>query len=218
MMTEIAQALERIFAWGDTHIPRLRQTIRPGATQAQIEAIEALIGRALPEDVRMLYRLHDGQSEETPGLFYGMSLLSLEQVALEWSNWRDVITDDPGLNDEITGQSSWPVGAIDPVYINLGWIPITKDFGGNNIGVDLVPGPKGIMGQVIVFGRDEDQKFVIGNSIVEVLNWIADHLESGNFIIQEHDEGAGEVGIELNMRDPDIGHFHDAARALLVGR
>lgn len=62
------------------------------------------------------------------------------------------------------GLSSNPPGAIKPYYFHLKWIPLIEDHGGNYIGVDLDPGPSGTKGQVIVFGRDEYEMFVLAPS------------------------------------------------------
>lgn len=87
-------------------------------------------------------------------------------------------------------QRSVPPDAVQPVYANPGWIPLAKDYDGNNIGVDLVPGPKGHYGQVILFGRDFDTKYVVAPSWARFLAmWVAD-LESNSFYINEDIEDA----------------------------
>ncbi len=55
-------------------------------------------------------------------------------------------------------------GAVDPAYINPRWIPLTADGSGGHIGIDFDPWPGGRIGQVILFGRDEDVKAVLAES------------------------------------------------------
>jgi internalin A len=218
MTTEIEVAIERIFLWGDDAFPIFRSTFNLGATDLEILELETKIGASLPEEVRSLYRICNGQRNAATGLFFGCELLTLNQIFDEWAVWRDVLTDNPEINSEMLHQSSWPNGAVDPVYINLGWIPISRDFGGNNIGIDLAPGPNGIFGQVIIYGRDEDQKIVLGLTLLHVLQWLGSELHKGNFELTEHDEGDDGIGYELNMAHPNKGHFHDSARILCVER
>jgi cell wall assembly regulator SMI1 len=216
MMTDISASIARILAWSDAHLPQLRTLLLPGATEQDIAAAEATIGHRLPDDVRMLYLAHDGQDAQVgmPGLFYGCEFLPLSGMVQEWQNWADILRESPDINVEIDGQTSWPRGAVAEVYINTGWIPFSKDWGGNNLGVDLDPGAVGEKGQIIVFGRDESEKLVVAKSMASFLHWLADQFEAGNHDIIEHDEGGGEIGIEFNMANPAKGHFHDSLREI----
>nr|WP_305955588.1 SMI1/KNR4 family protein [Pseudomonas sp. R2-60-08W] len=42
---------------------------------------------------------------------------------------------------------------------------VAYDYGGNHLGVDLDPGEYGVSGQVINFGSDEEEKFVLASSV-----------------------------------------------------
>ncbi len=82
-------------------------------------------------------------------------------------------------------QDSQPVGAIQKVYAHPAWIPLARDWGGNNLAVDLAPGPAGKWGQVILFGRDYDCKYVVARSWSAFLATVADDLNSGKWFIDE---------------------------------
>lgn len=87
-------------------------------------------------------------------------------------------------------QESVPEGAIQRVYAHPAWIPLASDYLGNNIGVDLAPGPNGRWGQVILFGREYDRKYVVAPSWAAFLMTFADDLENGNHLINdEFEEG-----------------------------
>lgn len=94
-------------------------------------------------------------------------------------------------------QTSVPEGAIQRVYAHSGWIPLISDFLGNNIGIDLAPGPKGKWGQVILFGREFDKKYVIAPSWAAFLLMFADDLENGNHYINDETE-VGELSFRAN--------------------
>jgi len=67
--------------------------------------------------------------------------------------------------------------------------------------------------EVILFGRDEDVKAVLAESLGTFLEWIAGLLESGNFRL---DAKAGErVLRQFRLKDPPSDDFHDGARILL---
>lgn len=91
-------------------------------------------------------------------------------------------------------QGSKPDGAIQSVYAHPGWVPLAKDYMGNNIAVDLAPGSKGRVGQVILFGRDCDVKYVVATSWASFLaNFVSD-LESEHVIVDEDVGVGGEMG------------------------
>lgn len=82
-------------------------------------------------------------------------------------------------------QDSQPSRAIQKAYSHPGWIPLARDWGGNNIAVDLAPGPAGKWGQIILFGRDYDCKYVIARSWAAFLATVADDLQSEKVFVDE---------------------------------
>ncbi|ODV60296.1 cell wall assembly and cell proliferation coordinating protein [Ascoidea rubescens DSM 1968] len=84
-------------------------------------------------------------------------------------------------------QGSIPPQSTQPVYCHRDWVPLISDNCGNQIAVDLSPGPKGKWGQVIIFGRDFDIKFVIAPTWGDFLLTFAKDLENKNYIITHPD-------------------------------
>ena len=80
------------------------------------------------------------------------------------------IADFGGDRYKIKG-GAWPEGAVDPAYINPRWIPLTHDGSGNHIGLDMDPWPGGRVGQIILYGRDEDVKTVLAPSLGQLDRW-----------------------------------------------
>ena len=82
-------------------------------------------------------------------------------------------------------QDSQPPKAIQKAYSHPSWIPLARDWGGNNIAVDLAPGPMGQWGQIIIFGRDYDCKYVVARSWSHFLAVVADDLNSDKTFVDE---------------------------------
>lgn len=67
--------MERLEHWLEANLPEVREDLAPGCSEAAITDFESQIGRAFPENLKALYRLHDGQRMlSTRGL--SMALLS----------------------------------------------------------------------------------------------------------------------------------------------
>jgi F-box protein 3 len=79
-----AAAWRRVEGWTAAHVPAVAASLRPGATEAELDEAEAQLGFALPEALRALYAVHDGQRLEFddgmdadrpavgPSLFHGL--------------------------------------------------------------------------------------------------------------------------------------------------
>lgn len=100
--------------------------------------------------------------------------------------------------------SSHPAKAIQRKYSLPGWIPLLRDGEGNAIGVDLDPGPAGVIGQVINFGRDEDDKYVLFSDVSELINWLAREVAEGR--------------IAYDAKDQVVRHVEGRLVAVLVDR
>ena len=209
---DIAPVLARLDAWFATHLSPRRYVFNPPATQSALDTFEQLIGVRMPEAYRQMYLWHDGDNSDRWGHIYGLPLLPLQEAGSQWSAWNDVLAEFDGDRYKIPG-GAWPEGAVDPAYINPRWIPLTHDGSGNHIGIDLDPWPRGRVGQVILFGRDEDVKVVLAESLGRFLEWIAGLLEGGNFRLGA---ATGEMVLrQFRLRVPAEDSFHDGARRLL---
>ncbi len=95
--------------------------------------------------------------------------------------------------DLLDRQDSQPPKAIQKAYAHPSWIPLARDWGGNNIAVDLAPGPMGKWGQIILFGRDFDCKYVIARSWSHFLSVVADDITSDRITV---DEESGDMKLK----------------------
>jgi cell wall assembly regulator SMI1 len=204
--------LARLEAWCAANLPADKYVFNPPATEVQIDAFEHLVGVRMPDSYRQLYRWHDGENDDRWGHIYGLPLLPLERAAADWKDWTRTLADLNGNRYAVPG-GAWPEGAVDPAYTNPAWIPLTNDGSGGHIGLDFDPWPGGRVGQVILFGRDEDVKVVLADSLGQFLGWIVGLLESGNFNLKAPAEQA--VLRQFRLKEPQADHFHEGARILL---
>ncbi len=209
---DITPVLARLDAWYAANLAPDKYVFNLPATDAQLDAFEHLVGIRLPRSYRQLYKWHDGENDDRRGHIYGLPLLSLKQATVNWKSWTSTLAAVGGDRYAVPG-GAWPDGAVDPAYINPGWVPLTGDGSGGHIGLDFDPWPGGRVGQVILYGRDEDVKVVLAESLGQFFNWFAELLESGNFRLTA---AAGEVVLrEFRLKEPRVDHFHEGARILL---
>ena len=158
------------------------------------------------------------------GIIFGCMLLDCEEIVQEWKNWRTVneeyLTSQPSQQSFtpkafaassssappqpasgplwrqqlLDRQESQPPRAIQKAYAHPAWIPLARDWGGNNLAVDLAPGPVGKWGQVIIFGRDYDCKYVVARSWAAFLAQVADDIQTDRVFVDEETQ-------ELKLRE-----------------
>ncbi|KAJ6021623.1 hypothetical protein N7540_007127 [Penicillium herquei] len=209
----VAHSWRKIERWLESNYEELLDNLGEGCTQNDINELEHELDCSLPLELRESLMLHDGQ--ERPGLptgvLFSTMLLDCEEIVQERRNWKTVNEEYLNAammstpvsssaasssaaappqgatwrNDLLDRQDSQPPGAVQKAYAHPAWIPLARDWGGNHIAIDLAPGPAGKWGQIIIFGRDYDCKYVIARSWAAFLATFADDLCSGRVMIDE---------------------------------
>ncbi len=137
--------------------------LNPPASNEAIQSIEQRIACSMPKEFIELYKDCDGENDKGLGIGFGLRLLSIQEIHAEMDNWGEIIAG--GLEDFNDRCKSTPKNAIQLVYANCKWVPLFSDGAGNFLGMDFDPGPKGKAGQIINFGRDEEEKKVISKTL-----------------------------------------------------
>jgi cell wall assembly regulator SMI1 len=158
--------------WCRCHDRLLLRSLNPGASPEEIDAVEHVIGQALPPDVRQSLAIHNGGPKDFV-LHY--QLLPIRWVIDEWACWKQ----GEALNEAMRWQmESVPANAIALDYFNPGWVPLAQNADVSYLAIDLSPGPAGVVGQVINFGRNDKYKRVFAPSWAQFLTDYATFLKS----------------------------------------
>ncbi|GJJ12114.1 hypothetical protein Clacol_006355 [Clathrus columnatus] len=210
----------RLKSWLEQNYSELGDTLNYGIQPQDLSLLELELGQILPQAVKESYLIVNGQEAESAagcseGLFFGLTLLPLEDVIEEWKFWREV-DEDPttGANTALlTNMRSIPPRWIRKAYSQRGWVPLITDKAGNYLGIDLNPGEQGSTGQVIVFGRDFDTKVVMwrGEGEAGWATWLASFVEDlengegfeigGGASEEPSDDSEDDVGYESYFFD-----------------
>jgi cell wall assembly regulator SMI1 len=81
--------------------------------------------------------------------------------------------------------ASYPKGMTKKQYVNKHWIPLLSDGNTDGLAVDLDPDEHGFYGQVISYGRDQNEHYVVAPSVVHLFDRYVQLLEMGEFTLLE---------------------------------
>ncbi|WP_068774826.1 SMI1/KNR4 family protein [Paenibacillus sp. FJAT-26967] len=186
------------------YFPQFSSGMNEGAAEEEIQELEAQTGFRLPEAFKRLLRIHNGEKDYR-GIFMGLGFLSTQEMLRNWNSYRE-------LEDEVWGSViSFESGKIQEYAYHPCWLPIADDGGGNYLGIDFAPGESGVSGQIINYGSDETELFVIADSFQELLDLILEQFKNGNCkVLEGEDEG------EFYASWHEDGHVFDDLKELLT--
>jgi cell wall assembly regulator SMI1 len=169
--------------WLQKNAPHLILAINEGATQKDIETLETVVGKKLPDEFVDFYKIHNGQNEQQfrEGLINSEELLSINEIIGQWECWKELL-DNGDLEYEGLIPTSEPEKGIKNDWWNPLWIPFTHDGSGNHICIDLDPASGGTFGQVIRMWHDSGYRKLYASSFTEYISNYISGLETGQFV------------------------------------
>lgn len=132
-----------------------------GATEAEIAAAEARLGVVLPDELKVLYRVtrarwedwgDDYEAAEHVYDAVGCELFSLDALYIADAPSRPSRWEFAAMKAVGTP----PDAAVQGLVGSPGWIVFGDNGGGDRIAVDLTPGPRGHVGQIIMLDHEQD--------------------------------------------------------------
>jgi cell wall assembly regulator SMI1 len=129
--SSIASSIAAIEQWMRTNgAPRLANNLAAGATNKQLDAIAAKSKLKLPEDLRELYRVHDGQPGEQDCFIENMTLLPLAAAAASYKGFvaEYIAASSPhGVLAYNPYAPEWETVQLTKEEISKRWWPIAVD-------------------------------------------------------------------------------------------
>jgi cell wall assembly regulator SMI1 len=131
-----------------------------GATEEEIAAAEARLGVALPDELKVLYKVTRGRWQDW-GDDYAAAARVSEAVGCELFP-----LDELYVADAPSRFCPWRFAAMEAVVTphdaavqglvgSPGWIAFGDTGGGDRVAIDLTPGPRGHVGQIIVLDHEQ---------------------------------------------------------------
>jgi SMI1 / KNR4 family (SUKH-1) len=132
-----------------------------GATDAEIAAAEARLGVALPDELKVLYRVTRARREdwgdnhaaaERVYEAVGCILFPLDELYIATASARPCPWRFAAMEAVITP----PDAPVQGLVGSPGWIAFGDNGGGDRFAVDLTPGPRGRIGQIIMLNHEDN--------------------------------------------------------------
>ncbi|EFH88345.1 SMI1/KNR4 family protein [Ktedonobacter racemifer] len=160
---------KRIEAWLKDNAPEILDTLIEGATDDDLQEIEAEMGMRLPEGVKASWQTYNGTFD---AFIDGWRLHNLDEVVQQRQFMIDLFRD----NEE---------------WWNPKWLPLASDGCGDMICIDLAPvafydtpSPQEQVGQIFVFWHDDVDHW-LAPSFQALFAAFTEHLEAGKYKIDE---------------------------------
>jgi cell wall assembly regulator SMI1 len=162
--------INRLDSWLATNRPDYYALLRPGVTDAELDAFEAQFAIKLPTAFRELYRWRDGQ---VPDSFFPIQF-NREFMMLEYI---------ASAKNMLDGMIETDFDA--PEYWRRGWVPFLHNGGGSYLCLDLTAEDGGQPGQLIGFWKRDRDRPVEFPSVEAWLADLVDSMEAGELELVE---------------------------------
>ena len=150
--------------WLAANRPDYHTLLRPGVSEADLDAFESKFAVKLPPAFRQLYRWRDGQDPASCGALQdNRSFCTLQDVA----DTKEMLDGMIGFDFE------------DPRYWRRGWIPFLHNGGGSYLCLDLAAEDGGQVGQLIGFWKQDQDRPVEYPSTEGWLKALVTSMEDG---------------------------------------
>ncbi|MEV8596188.1 SMI1/KNR4 family protein [Streptomyces sp. NPDC052012] len=132
-----------------------------GATEEEIAATEARLGVTLPDELKVLYRVtrarwedlgDDYEAAERECEAVGCDLFDLDGLYIADASSRHCRWQFAAKEAVVTPPDAMVQGLVG----SPGWIAFGDNGGGDRLAIDLTPGPRGHIGQVIMLSHEEN--------------------------------------------------------------
>lgn len=165
--------------WYQEHAPRLKSGLAAGVSERTLQEFKTRTHLALPEDYQESLKLHNG---DVP--VHDYTYLPLESVLVVWNAMTQSSKDVKSQKGNISEADR---DVIRDVRWHPYWIPFLQDGGGNCICIDMAPGTRGTVGQIINWEQETGPESTPYKSFREWLTTYKDELYQGKYEVD--DEG-----------------------------
>jgi internalin A len=174
-------------------MPQEYAALKPPASEAQIHAAEQAMDVVFPEDLKFIYRKHNGidSTADFAGyvFFRRGRWCALEEMVSHWQMMAKVRDEEYARCPDLYHKpdESWQSMMAQPLPHHKKWVPFALSGGHSFFSIDLAPAPAGVPNQIIREGCSS-YPIVIAPSLKDWIEFFCDSFESGALVIDENRE------------------------------
>ena len=161
--------IQQVDIWLRANRPDYYALLRPPETDASLNDVESHLSVRLPDEFRLLYKWHGGQTprEFTP-LVFNLTFMTLPEVV----EMKTTL-------DQVAAYDQW-----DADHWRPDWIPFLDNGGGDLLCFDLGGYGTGVRNQMLWFDHESDKPDIMYESLDAFLADLYDRMLNNNLRIK----------------------------------
>jgi cell wall assembly regulator SMI1 len=155
-------------------------TFRPPVNPAAIEDFSAKSGLNLPEDLRQILLIADGEPRKSAGAVGNWRMMPIAEIQAAWG-WLTQVA----AKGAFIERKPQPSPYIQVTWWHPGWLPFVCNDAGDYFCLDTQPLEPSRYGQILLFFQDRPERPLIAASLVGWLDRINRDLFAGIYTYDE---------------------------------
>ncbi len=204
--TALHKAFTQFQDWINTNAPAA--SYRPPANVAAISNFEDKSNLQIPEELRQLLLIADGEARLSAGSIGNWRLMSIGEIQAAWGLLTQL--DLKGAFANLDPQAS---PYLAPLWWSPAWIPFATNDSGGFFCIDNNPPEPIRTGQVLIFFQDWSPRFLVAGNLSAWFERINDDLRSGVYTYDEVEGFTGEAFLWSSLEGK---HLLDAHSGKLI--
>lgn len=162
--------------WLKDHANAIYKDLNAEADQRTIMELEENIGVLLPKSFKNYLQSNNGQFGTTgPVLMQDWELMNIKFIIKTWQMHNDIYDEENNYKREDQSQKTVPY------WRDSKWVPFANNGAGDYLCLDLNPGPKGVVGQIIIFWHTNSIRQVIARDWDQLLDQFLKDLKEEKY-------------------------------------
>lgn len=205
-LTPVTESFSKLQAWMLEKAPGV--IFRPPANPAAVDNFAAKSGLKLPDALRQVLSVADGEVRFSTGAIGNWRLMPITEIQAAW-----------GLLTQLANQGAYDGLSPDhsPYLVNAwwhpGWIPIVTSDTGGYFCIDTDPPDPQRAGQVLLFFQEQPARPLVASSLTAWLARIILDLQEGIYTFDEDEGFNGEAFLWSSLEGK---HLLDAIEGTLI--
>jgi cell wall assembly regulator SMI1 len=174
----IFASFAKLQAWMLDNAPDV--SFRPPANPDAIEDFGAKSSLNLPEDLRQILLISDGETRKSAGAIGNWRLLSISEIQAAWG-WLTQLN----LKGAFNGLTPDPSPYLQDSWWHPGWVPFVSNDAGDYFCIDTQPPEHDRYGQILLFFQDRPERPLVAATLEAWLDRVTRDLSSGLYTYDE---------------------------------